>query len=160
MAYDVYIKVTFRDAGPFDVEKTYLLPTQLAVGGANWAAVQTDADALVTELSLLSWDQIINTDLIVRQPITQAAANVAANNSVEAFHRMTDSVTGEDAHIIVPAWDDAVYDKLPNGAMSAAYNTDAAALATLTRNPATGNAWTYVQAQNRATKRGQRQFKP
>jgi hypothetical protein len=73
---------------------------------------------------------------------------------------MIDDGTGKPTHFIVPAWDDTVYDKLPNGALSTAYNSAADDVDPLTRNPETGNSWTYVAAQNRSTKRGQRAFKP
>jgi hypothetical protein len=160
MPLDVFLRVHYEDAGPFTVEKSYLLNTQLADDGSNMDAVMTNGDDLTTALDVLTWDKITFTDYIVVFPRAGAAPNVAANNSVETFHRMTDNVTGKKAHFIVAAWDDLTFDKNPNGSMSAAYNTAAGAVAPLTRNPETGNAWTYVDAQNRATKRGQRQFKP
>lgn len=160
MARDVFLDVAYDDAGPFRNIKRYMLIQQMANDGSDMGNVLTQMASLIAVLDSLTWDHIAYVDVVVRVPQTGTAANIAANNSVEAFHRFTDDVTGKPAHLIVPAWDDAVYDKLPNGALSAAYNSAAETLADYTRNPATGNAWTYVQAQNRSVKRGQRQFKP
>jgi hypothetical protein len=160
MAFDVYLRVAFDDAGPFRNIKEYLLVQTLAVDGSDMADVLTAATDVQVILDSLSMDHIAYYDIVVRVPQAGAAANVAANNGVEAFHRMLDSVTGKHAHFIVPAWDDVIYDKNPDTSMSTAYNEAADDLAPLTRNPATGNAWTYVAAQSRTTKRGQRQYKP
>lgn len=160
MAKNVLIKVKFDDAGVFPNIKEYMLRQTLADDGSNMAAVLTAVGDAVTALDTLTWDHIDYVDVIVRLPQSGAAANIASNNSVEAFHRVTDSVTGKKGHFIVPAWDDAVYDKEPSGALSAAYNTAAAIFNALIRNPETGNNWDYVAAQNRATKRGQRQYRP
>lgn len=159
MPFNVNVRVRFNDAGNFPNVKTYPLLLQLADDSSNMAAVQTAAADLVAALNVLTWDNIDLAVVEVETEYIAAAANVASNNSVEAFHRTTDSVTGEKLHFIVPAWDDAVYDKDPSGALSAAYNTAAAAVAALLRNPSTGNAVTYVGAQNRAVKRGQRLYK-
>ncbi len=156
MPRDVFAKIQFNDAGNFPNEKRYLLATQMADDGSNMAAILAQATSLVANIQALTWDNIEPLTLEIVIPQGGAAANVAANNDVEAFHRMTDDVTGEIAHFIVPAWDDAVYDKLPNNAMSSAYNLEADDIAPLTRNPKTGNAWSYVAAQSRGVKRAQR----
>jgi hypothetical protein len=160
MPFDVYMKVRFDDAGVFPNVKEYLLRQTLADDGSDMDDVITYAAATFTLLRALTWDNVPYYDLIVRVVPTNAAANVAANNSVEAFHRVTDSVTGAKGHFIVPAWDDATFDKQPNGALSTLYNDAAILFNARIRNPETGNNWDYGAAQNRSTKRGQRQFKP
>lgn len=160
MALDVFVRVAFDDAGPFRNIKEYMLNSTVGDDGTGFATTVADAAALITALDAVTMDHIAYHEIVVRVIDTGAAANVAANNSVEAFHRVIDSVTGEKAHFIVPAWDDVTYDKLPNGALSTAYNAVAAAIAPLILNPKTGNPVTYQDAQNRSTKRGQRQFKP
>lgn len=160
MAKNVFIKVKYDDAGVFPNIKDYCLVHTLADDGSDMAAVLTAVASIVTILDDLTMDHIDYVDVIVRLPQTGAAANVAANNSVEAFHRVTDTVTGKKRHFIVPAWDDTLYDKLPNGALSTAYNAVAETLIPLIRDPESLNTWAYVAAQNRSTKRGQRQFKP
>lgn len=160
MTKNVLMKVKFDDAGVFPNFKEYMLVQTMADDGSDMGDVITQSGLAITALDALTWDHIDYVDLIIRLPQSGAAANVASNNSVEAFHRVTDAVTGKKGHFIVPAWDDAVYDKAPNGALSAAYNIAAAAFNVFIRNPETGNLWDYVAAQNRATKRGQRQFRP
>jgi hypothetical protein len=160
MARDVFMDVQFHDAGDFANTKRFLLTQTMANDGSDIAAVLTAGAALYTVLNTLSWDEVGPYFLSVEIPGDGVAANVAANNSVEAFHRMIDDGTSKPTHFVVPAWDDDVFDKLPNGAMSSAYNAAADDVDPLTRNPETRNSWTYVQAQNRSTKRGQRQFKP
>ena len=160
MTRDVFMRVQFHDAGDFPNEKRYLLTQTMADDGSDMDDVLAAAAAVYTILNALSWDEVGPYFLDVEIPGDGVPANVAANNSVEAFHRMTDDGTGKPVHFVVPAWDDVVFDKLPNNAMSTAYNAAAAALDPLTRNPDTRNSWSYVQAQNRSVKRGQRQFKP
>jgi hypothetical protein len=160
MALYVTVEVDFEDAGPFVVTKSYELHTTLGDDGTGMAQVITDAATLITDLDAVTWDHIKAHRIIVEIPDTGAAANVAANNSVELFCRCLDSVTGEPTHVIIPAWDDLVYDKNPNGSVSAALNAVAATVVGNLFNPKTHNPLTYVDAQNRATKRGQRQFKP
>lgn len=160
MARDVFMDVEFHDAGDFPNTKRYLLTQTMADDGSDMATVIAAALSLYNVLNTLSMDEVGPYYLHIEIPGDGVPANVNANNSVEAFHRMIDDGTGKPTHFVVPAWDDTVYDKLPNGAMSTAYNTAADDVDPLTRNPATRNSWTYVQAQNRSTKRGQRQFKP
>jgi hypothetical protein len=159
MARDVYVKAQFNDAGNFPNEKRYLLTQTMADDGSDMDDVLAAAVDLVTALDVLTWDKIDPITLEIVIPQAGADPNVGANNRVEAFHRMTDNVTGKPAHFVVPAWDDFTFDALPNGALSTAYNLAAAAVAALTRNPETGNAWSYVAAQNRSVKRGQRLYK-
>jgi hypothetical protein len=160
MAKNVVVKVHYHDAGDFPNVKEYMLRQTLADDGSDMDDVLTAVAALVTALDVCTWDHIGDVEACIILPQSGAAANVAANNSIEAFHRVTDSVTGDKGHFIIPAWDDFTFDKEPNGALSASYNTAAEAVNALIRNPETGNNWDYVAAQNRATKRGQRQFKP
>lgn len=156
MARDVWVQVQYNDAGNFPNEKRYLLAQTMADDGSDMDDVLAAVAAVVAVLETLTMDNINPVTIEIKIPQGGAAANVAANNSTEAFHRMTDSVTGKPAHFIVPAWDDVVFDKLPNNALSTEYNAAAELLAPLTRNPETGNAWAYVAAANRSTKRGQR----
>ena len=160
MTRDVFVDVEFHDAGDFPNTKRYLLAQTMADDGSDMDDVLTAAASLYTALNGLSMDEVGPYFLHIEIPGDGIPANVNANNSVEAFHRMIDDGNGKPTHFVVPAWDDTTYDKLPNGALSTAYNTAAAAVDPLTRNPATRNSWTYVQAQNRSVKRGQRQFKP
>jgi hypothetical protein len=156
----VYMDVEFHDAGDFPNIKRYALVQELANDGSDMGDVLAAAASVYGILNTLSMDEVGPYRLVIEIPGDGVPANVGANNSVEAFHRMTDQGTGRATHFIVPAWDDTVYDKLPNGALSAAYNAAADDLAPLTRNPLTLNGWDYVAAQNRSTKRGQRQYKP
>jgi len=160
MARDVFMRVEYHDAGDFPNVKRYLLVQTMADDGSDMDDVLTAAAALYTQLNLLSMDEVGPYYLEVEIPGDGIPSNTAANNSVEAFLRLTDDVTGKPTHLIIPAWDDTVYDKLPNNALSTAFNTAASNIDAKTRNPDTRNAWSYVAAQNRSTKRGQRQFKP
>lgn len=156
MPFDVFMKVQYNDAGNFPMEKRYLLITQLSDAFDNMDDVNTNGEDLLAILNTLSWDNLNPVTYEVVVPNASAAANVASNNSVEAFLRLTDDTTGKVAHAQVPAWDDVVYDKLPNNLLSSAFNTAAGAIVSLTRNPVTGNTWSYVGAVNRGNKKGQR----
>jgi hypothetical protein len=156
MPFDVFMKVQYNDAGNFIMEKRYLLDTQLLDDFSNLDDVNTNGEAVLGILNTLSWDNLNPVTYEIVIPNASAAANVASNNSIEAFLRLTDDVTGKPSHLQVPAWDDVVYDKLPNNTMSSAFNTAAENIAGYTRNPVTGNAWTYIGAVNRGNKKGQR----
>jgi hypothetical protein len=156
MARDVYAKVQFNDAGNYPVERRFLLATQMQDDGSNMAAILTQLTALIAAIQAICWDNLEPATLEIVIPQGGAAANAAANNDTEAFCRYVDDVTGKVAHLSIPAWDDALFDKLPNNAMSAAFNTLAAVIDPLTRNPETGNAWTFQAAQSRGLRRALR----
>lgn len=156
MPFDVYMKVQYNDAGNFPMEKRYLLELQLLDDFSNMAAVNTQGELVLAALNVLSFDNLNPVTYEIVVPNASAAANVASNNSVHAFLRFTDAVTLKPAHMQVPAWDDVVFDKLPNNTLSTLFNTAAAALEPITRNPVTGNAWTFLAAVNRGNKKGQR----
>lgn len=160
MAYDVSVKVHFRDAKGFVVTKDYMLVQTAATDGSDMGDVLDAATALITQLDLASMDHIDKYDVSVTVPQSGAAANVAANNGIEAFSRVVDNVTNKIRHFVVPAWDAVLYTANPNSSMGTAYDVVAGAIAALIRNPENGNAWTFKDSQNRAVKRGQRQFKP
>ncbi len=157
MAKTVFIKVPFHDAGDFPNERRYRLRQTMADDGSNMAAVLTAIADAVTALDVLTWDHIgdVTTEIVL--PQAGAAANVAANNSVEAFSRTTIPSLGDKrSHFSVPAWDDDVFDKAPNGLLSAAYDVAAATFNALICDPDTGANMDYVFSQNRGMKRGQR----
>ena len=160
MAYDVSVKVDFRDAKGFVVTKNYMLRQTLATDGSDMGDVQTAAAALITELDLATWDHIDGYNIEVRVPQSGAAANVGSNNSVEAFSRVIDDTTLKPTHFVVPAWEQVLYTANPNTSMGIGYDAVATAIAALIRNPKTGNTWTLKDSQNRSVKRGQREFKP
>jgi len=159
MAVDCYVNVTFRDAGDNLATRRYLLINQYADAGTDWDTAVINAAALVTQLDIMTMDHIDSHQLEFLIPDSGAAANVAANNNTEAFTRVTTDTTGKTRNFSVPAWDDVVFAKAANGLLSAAYQTEAVALAAMLRDPETGEEITAQWSQSRGIKRGQRLVK-
>lgn len=158
MAKAAYILVTFEDAGPFKNQRRYRLATDATDDLSNAAAVLTNMNACLTNLTILSWDGITDCTLEIGYPQAGVAAE-EANNNVEAFMRCTDSVTGKKTHVSIPAWNDTVFDKASNGLLSAAWGVAAGIFVALIKEPETGNALNLEFSQSRGIKRGQRLVK-
>ena len=147
----------FIDAAPFPNKRQYRLAVQLADDGSNMAAVLTAAQAVITQLDVLTWDHIEENELRITIPQAGAAANIAANNNVEAFSRCHIPTLGDKkTHFSVPAWDDLLYDQAPNHLLDATYDAAAATLAGLIVDLVTGEVLAYDFSQSRGIKRGQR----
>lgn len=159
MARDVFMVPTFRDAGPFDNQRTYRLLQTMADDGSDMDDVLAAAVIVLAALETLSWDQIPEYELRIKIPTASAAANIAANNNVEAFIRTASSVTGDRMSVSVPAWDDEVFDKASNGLLSAAFNTAADGLIGNIVDVKTGDTMNLEFSQSRGIKRGQRLVK-
>jgi len=159
MAVGCYVEVEFEDAGPAIATRVYKLRDDYADDGTDWDTAVTDAAALITQLDLATMDHIKSHTLKFKVVDSGAAANVAANNNVEAFTRCVGDVFGNKLSFSVPAWDDVTFDKAPNGLLSAAYQAIANQIALLTRDPATSQEWTGEWSQSRGMKRGQRLVK-
>lgn len=154
-----YVEVEFEDAGPRIARRTFALINDYADDGSDWDAAVTAAANLITALDVLTMDHIASHTLQFRIIDSGAAANAAANNNVEAFTRMHWVSTGKQTHFSVPAFDDITFDIAPNGLLSAAYNTAAAAVVALTRDPQGLEDWALDWSQSRGIKRGQRLVK-
>lgn len=159
MAVNCFVLVEFEDAGPSIATRRYCLRPTYADNGSDWGTAITDAASLITQLDLATMDHIKSHTLEFKIVDTGAAANVAANNNTEAFSRATGDITGKKLSFSVPAWDDVVYDKAPNGLLSPEYGAVADAIALLTKDPATLESWTVGWSQSRGMKRGQRLVK-
>lgn len=159
MAVDCYVTVTFRDAGDNLATRRYLLLNQYADNGSDWNAAVTAAAALITGLDVLTMDHIDDHQLEFKITDSGSAANVAANNNVEAFTRCTTTASNFTRNFSVPAWDDVTFAKAANGLLSAAYQAAADTVAALIRDPLSGQAWTANWSQSRGLKRGQRLVK-
>lgn len=155
--FNVLVDVGYRDAANRINERTYMLAELLMDDWSNFDDVETARASLVTALDVLTMDHIEYADLRIHHPETGAAANVAANNQVYAFVRTTDEF-GTKGGFYVNAWDDPVYSQDENGLLSAAFNTAAAAVALLTRNPDTEGTWTVDWSQSRGRKMRKKQI--
>lgn len=153
--HDVTVKVGFLDSAERIAERSFLLRQTYDDVANDYDDVVTAAGLLITALDALTWDHIEYYDIQVRTAGTGAVANVAANNQVTAFTRVMD-VDGNAGSFEVPAWDDFTYDQDHNNLLSAAYNTAAAAVALLTRNPVSLVNWVVGVAfsQSRTRKSG------
>lgn len=154
-----YVKVEFEDAGPRVATRNYLLVDDYANDGSDWDAAVTAAGLLVTALDILTMDHIKSHTLQFKLTDAGAAANVAANNNVEAFTRTHWVSNGKKSHWSVPAFDDVTFDISTNGLLSAAYDTAALAVTALTRDPEFVELWNQDFSQSRGMKRGQRLVK-
>lgn len=153
--HDVYLRVQFLDAAERTAEIRYLLLEQYDDVALNMEDVTDNAAALITGLNALTWDGIPRYFIEVETVTGALGPNVAANNQIRAFSRMTTAVTDEQASLEVPAWDDTLYDQDSNNLLSPAYN--AAVLAGVvpwTRDPVTKEQWTVNWSQSRTRKSG------
>lgn len=151
--FPVEVTVGFVDSAERTAERVYLLAQEYDDVAEDFDLVMTAALALETALNVLTWDHIDYIKVAVIAGGAGASANVAANNQITAFTRTTDTA-GNKNYFEVPAWDDAVFDQDSNNLLSAAYNTAAAAVAALTRNPETMNDWSVDWSQSRTRKSG------
>lgn len=156
--YPVDVTVGFLDSAERTAEVTYRLREQFDdaanAGAGNMDDVLTAVTALETALNVLTWDHIDYLKVAIQVDGGGAAANIAANNQVRAFTRIT-LANGEKSYFEVPAWDDATFDQDSNNLLSAAYNTAAAAVALLIEDPATGSDFSSVDwSQSRTRKSG------
>lgn len=146
MEFDVYLFVKFLDAAERIVRLAYLLretyDTAANAGDGNMPDVLDAAADAVTALNVLTWDSTpeYGVELVVPGSGTPA---IQANNQVRAFTRIYDAADNP-ASIEVPAWDDTVFDEDNRNMIDPAYNTAAAVLALLLRNPATGENFALV----------------
>lgn len=151
--FPVDVTVGFLDSAERTAERVYRLVEQYDDVALNFDDVMTAALALETALNVLTMDHIDYIKVAVIGGGGGAAANIAANNQITGFTRLTDAV-GEKAYFEVPAWDDVTFDQDSNNLLSAAYNTAAAAVALLTVNPANDETWTVDWSQSRTRKSG------
>jgi len=159
MAVDCVVAVVFRDAGNNLATRRYMLVDTYADAGTDWGTAVTNAATLITGLDVLTMDHIDSHTLEFTITDGGAAANVAANNNVEAFTRCTTTPSGLTRNFSVPAWDDVTFAKAANGLLSAAYQTAADTVAALIRDPLSGEDWAANWSQSRGLKRGQRLVK-
>lgn len=156
MAYAVFCDVAYQDQpGRINV-RTYRLLQTLANDGSDMAAVITARDALKTQLDLLTDDKIAYIDTRIRALGTGAAPSIVANNIDYAFTRCL-TVNNKKSGFHVNSWDDTIYSQDTDGMLSAAYDTVATAVAALTVDPETGDAWSSVWSQARGRKLRKRQ---
>lgn len=153
--HDVYVRVQFTDSAERTSERRYLLREQYDDVTPNIADIYTQAEALMTALNALSWDELPRYFVEIETITGGLSANVAANNQIVAFIRASD-VTDVKGFIEVPAWDDGVYDQNSNNLLSTAFNVAAAAVLLETRNPETGENWALAPeySQSRTRKSG------
>lgn len=154
--FPVDVIVSFLDAAERTAEVSYRLRTKYDdtanAGAGNWDAVLQDADSLFSALEDLTWDQIPSYRVQMGVTTGSLTANVAANNQVRAFTRVT-KANGDPASIEVPAWDDLTFDQDSNNLLSAAYNTLAAVVAALIEDPEDGSDFSTVNwSQSRTRK--------
>lgn len=144
--FDVYAFVKFLDAAERIVRLGYLLretyDTAANAGDGNMPDVLDAAADVVTALNVLTDDATpeYGVELVVPGSGTPA---IYSNNQVRAFTRIYDA-DGEKGSIEVPSWDDFVFDEDNQNLIDPAYNTAAAVLALLLRNPATGANFALV----------------
>lgn len=154
---NVDVEVSFEDAGPTIVTRTYPLGEQFdtTAEGASIASISAIVTSLIAALNVLTWDKITGHAIIIRYVDTGAAPAVTANNSVHAFTRCLDG-NGEPCGFDVPAWDDLVFDKTSQQMLSDAYNVAAGAVADLLANNGIGGyhsgPLTVEWSQNRGSK--------
>lgn len=133
MAKQVYCDVEFLDAAERTAIVSYPMATLMADDGANFAAVQSEIDDLITALNVLSWDAINHAEMRIVAHTATDTANVSANNQVHARSYASDA-TGETGSFDVPGWDDFTYDEDEFNLLSAAYNALANNVLPLIRN--------------------------
>lgn len=154
--FPVQVEVDFLDSAERTATVVYQLRTRFDdaanAGAGNWAAVLTDADALFTALENLTWDQIPAYRVKMAVTTGSLSANVAANNQIRAFTRVT-LANGEQSSFEVPAWDDLTYDQDSNNLLSTAYNVAAQIVANLIEDiDTTSNMDTVNWSQSRTRK--------
>lgn len=157
--FPVDVVVGFTDSAERTAEVTYrlreLYDDAANAGSGNMGdTIQPEVDALVAALQTLTWDEISYARIqIVDTSMAGTPANVAANNQVRAFIRVTDASTGLPASIEVPAWDDAVFDQNNMNLLSPAFNVAAQIVTDLLANPETDGNFGAVQwSQSRTRK--------
>lgn len=153
-----FAKFFFRDAAGTVREVVYRLATEIdPTVDTTLGDVAADAAALETALNVLTWDHIDKYQVYWDDGGGGAAANVAANNQITAFSRTVLDPSGDTSGFEVPAFDDTVFARDENNMLSPAYNTAAQAVADLTLDPETGEAWDVSWSQSRTRKmRGKR----
>lgn len=145
--FPVDVEMDYEDAAERTATITYRLALRFddtaAAGVGNWAAVLSDADDLFTALSALSMAQL-KAYRVKMNVITGAlSANIAANNQVRAFTRVV-LANGDKGSMVVPAWDDVVYDEDSNNLLSDVYNIAALIAADLLEDPDSGSDFASV----------------
>lgn len=144
--YDAQIEVDFYDAAERTRTLSYLLRTQYDTtantGDGNMGDVLADAGDALTALNVLTWDSTPQMRVALIVPGSGTPA-IQANNQITAFTRIYDT-GNEPGSIQVPAWDDTVFDEDNRNIIDPAYNTAAAVLALLLKNPATGDNYALV----------------
>lgn len=153
--FDVYVDVASKDAAGRIAVRSHLLRQTFDDVANDFDDVVTAADALLTAINVCTWDHIEYHDIRVREIGAGLSANIAANNQVVAFTRIKD-VTDVKGSFEIVAWDDGAFSQDTNNLLSPAYNTAAAAVALLTRNPETGENWALLPdySQSRTRKSG------
>lgn len=147
----------FRDDASRVTKVRYRLLEAAEDDGSNMADVFTAADALETELNVLTNDHIDYYQLVLQNGGGGAAADDNSNNQVVAFVRTVITSTGDTSSFEVPSWDSDAYDKDRDNFLDAAFNTAAADVAALTVDPETGLAWTVMKGISRAREGRKRQ---
>lgn len=138
--YDVEVTCHFKDAAERTAAVTYLMrqtyDSTANTGAGNMNTVITAANDLRTALQVLTWDEIVKTEICLIEGTDASAANIAANNQVHARTYVRDS-GGFLASFDVPGWDDFTFDEDEFNLLSPAYNTAAEDVAALIKNPVT-----------------------
>ena len=144
--FDVDVVVSFLDAAERIARRAYRLrqtfDSAANAGDGNWADVAAAAADVLTALNVLTWDSTPVYDLVMHGT-GSGSPNISSNNQVEAFTRIYDT-GGVAGSIQVPAWDDFVFDEDNHNLIDPTYNTAAAALALLLKNPDTGDNYVLV----------------
>lgn len=144
--YDAYIAIDFFDAAERTRTLEYLQRTQYDTtantGDGNMGDVLAESALIMTAVNVLTWDSTPSYRVAL-QIAGSGTPAIQANNQITAFTRIYD-VTAEAGSIQVPSWDDTVFDEDNRNIIDPAYNTAAAALALLLRNPVTGEDWALV----------------
>lgn len=138
-SFNVEVIVEFLDAAERIARKAYLLREQFDdtanAGAGNWADILDIAADVLTALNVLTWDSTPEYFVSMRH-LGGGTPAIQANNQIQAFTRIyTDE--GDKASITVPAWDDTVFDEDNQNVLDPAYNTAAAVLALMLRDPET-----------------------
>ena len=155
--HNVILEVDFLDSAERTATRRYLLREQYDDVTPNMDDVLAQAQDVITNLNILSWDAIPTYRVCVEIVVSPApTANVAANNQVIAFTRVNiDDDTKPKGFIEVPAWDDAVFDQNSDNLLSLAYNTAALLLIADLRDLEVGADLTGIEYnQSRTRKSG------
>jgi len=156
--HNIIVDVDFRDSAERVSTQSYVLSDQFDdaanAGAGNWDEVASWTDQLIDNLNILSMSAIDRYRVSIDYSVAGQSPNVAANNQVRAFHRMTTADTSQKASFEVPAWDDIVFDQDSNNLLSPAYVVAAGLVAALTRDPVTDELWAINWAQSRTRKSG------